>query len=205
LSLAEEQTKGEIKKNDFFALPMNQTLARIVTKGGQNQDFCVHPHCGLISIIDCDNGRLIPVPRYINNEKLYRTMRRGFEENWSKPRMMLSLIIGSIRHIKPRLWFKLMPKILTAKNSKSIESMLTNWLPGSWLTIGIMHFMDPYNFDLERVENCALHFGVIGEDSKPRLIPFCSMNSIHRLSGNGKVKAAQEELTAAARTVRNLP
>lgn len=203
--LAEEQTKGEIKKGDFFSLPMNQTLARIVTKGGQNQDFCVHPHCGLISIVDCENGKLVPVPRYINNEKLYQSMRKSFEENWSRPRMMLSLITGSIRYIKPKLWLKLMPKILTVKNSKSIESMLTNWLPGSWLTIGIMHFMDPYNFDLERVENCALHFGVIGEDSKPRLIPFCSMNSIHRLSGNSKVKSAGEELTAVAGSSKRVP
>jgi uncharacterized radical SAM superfamily Fe-S cluster-containing enzyme len=47
MRLAEEQTKGEVKKGDFFTLPMSQTLARMVTKGGQNQDFCVHPHCRL--------------------------------------------------------------------------------------------------------------------------------------------------------------
>lgn len=204
MRLAEEQTKGEVKQGDFFSLPMNQTLARVVTKGGQNQDFCVHPHCGLITIVDCEKGKLVPVPRYINNEKLYKRMRKGFEQNWSRPRMMLSLIAGSILYIKPKLWFKLMPKILTVRNSKSIESMLTDWLPGSWLTIGIMHFMDPYNFDLERVQNCALHFGVIDEDLKPSLIPFCSMNSIHRLSGNGKGKLTAEELTASASSYKRV-
>ncbi len=186
MRLAEEQTKGEIKKGDFYSLPMNQTLARVVTKGGLNQDFCVHPHCGLITIIDYQKGKLVPVPRYIDNEKLYNNMRKGFELKWSRPRMMWSLITSSILHISPKLWFKLMPKLLTTRSSKSITSLLTNWLPGTWLTIGIMHFMDPYNFDLDRVQNCALHFGVIDKDSKPRLIPFCSMNSIHRLSMNGK-------------------
>jgi hypothetical protein len=77
--------------------------------------------------------------------------------------------------------------------------MLTNWLPGTWLTVGIMHFMDPYNFDLDRVQNCALHFGVIDKDSKPRLIPFCSMNSIHRLSMNGKGEM-KEDMTFPAKS-----
>jgi len=200
LRLAEEQTKGEIKKDDFFTLPMSQTLARIVTKGGQNQDFCVHPHCGLITIIDYQKGKLVPVPSYINNEKLYKKMRQGFERKWSRAGLMWALLTSSILYISPKLWFKLMPKLLTTRSSKSITTMLTNWLPGTWLTIGIMHFMDPYNFDLDRVQNCALHFGVIDNDSKPRLIPFCSMNSIHRLSMNGNRKLKEKDLIVLAKS-----
>jgi hypothetical protein len=197
MRLAEEQTKGEMKKSDFFSLPMNQTLARIITKGGQNQDFCVHPHCGVISIVDCQKGKLVPVPRFINNQKLYDRMRRAFEQNWSRPKVMWSLAVGSLLNISPKLWFKLLPKILLTRSSKSVHSMLTSWLPGTWLTIGVMHFMDPYNFDLDRVQNCCLHFGVIDRESKPRLIPFCTMNSIHRLSLNGKAKLTEAELKAA--------
>jgi uncharacterized radical SAM superfamily Fe-S cluster-containing enzyme len=59
-----------------------------------------------------------------------------------------------------------------------------------------MHFMDPYNFDLDRVENCALHFGIIDNESKPRLIPFCSWNNIHRMSMNGCEE--QEEAVVGA-------
>jgi hypothetical protein len=36
--------------------------------------------------------------------------------------------------------------------------------------------MDPYNFDLERVQRCCIHYAVPGG----KIIPFCSMNSIHR-------------------------
>ena len=42
--------------------------------------------------------------------------------------------------------------------------------------IGAMHFMDPYNFDLERVQRCGIHYGL----PDGRIIPFCTMNSIHR-------------------------
>ncbi len=191
MRLAEEQTSGQIKKSDFFTLPMNQALARIMTKGGQHQDFCVHPHCGLITIVDHSKGKLDPIPRYIKNEEAHAKISEAFRLNKSRPVIMWELMIGLIRYVSPRLWFKLLPILLMTKGRKSIKSVLTEWLPGRWLTIGIMHFMDPYNFDLDRVENCALHFGVIDKESKPRLIPFCSMNSIHRASlynGNEEVQ-----------------
>jgi uncharacterized radical SAM superfamily Fe-S cluster-containing enzyme len=37
--------------------------------------------------------------------------------------------------------------------------------------------MDPYNFDLERVQRCGIHYGI----PDGRIIPFCTMNSIHRM------------------------
>jgi hypothetical protein len=48
--------------------------------------------------------------------------------------------------------------------------------------ISSMHFQDAYNFDLERVCRCLVHYGVIDPDdpSKVREIPFCSMNTLHR-------------------------
>ena len=42
--------------------------------------------------------------------------------------------------------------------------------------MGAMHFMDPFNFDLERVQRCGIHHGL----SDGRIILFCMMNSIHR-------------------------
>lgn len=194
MRLVDEQTGGEINKGDFFTLPMNQTMARIMTKGGQHQDFCVHPHCGLISVVDYQKGKFTPIPRYIKNEELYDTMRRAFELGWSKPRILWTIMTSMIRYVSPKLWFKLLPVVLLSKSSRQIKSVLTKWLPEHWLTIGIMHFMDPYNFDLDRVQSCALHFGIIDKESKPRLIPFCSWNNIHRLSMNGHAEVLEESL-----------
>jgi 7,8-dihydro-6-hydroxymethylpterin dimethyltransferase len=180
MRLAEEQTGGQIQQGDFFTLPMNQVMARMMTKGGMNQDFCVHPHCGMITVVDHSSGKLDPIPRYIKNEQFHAKMTRTFELNKSQAGIMWDLTTSLLRYVSPRLWLKIARVLLMTKGRRSIKSILTEWLPGQWLTIGIMHFMDPYNFDLDRVQNCALHFGVIGEDSKPRVIPFCSMNSIHR-------------------------
>jgi len=48
--------------------------------------------------------------------------------------------------------------------------------------IGSMHFQDAYNFDLERLKRCVVHYGVIDPEDPLRVreIPFCSMNTIHR-------------------------
>jgi uncharacterized radical SAM superfamily Fe-S cluster-containing enzyme len=39
-----------------------------------------------------------------------------------------------------------------------------------------MHFMDPFNFDQDRVRRCVIHYAV----PDGRVIPFCSMNAIYR-------------------------
>jgi len=201
MRLAEEQTGGEIKKGDFFTIPMSQTMAKMATKGGQHQDFCVHPHCGLITVVDHSKGKLDPIPRYVKNEQFHAKMSRAFELNKSRPAIMWDLATSLIRYVSPRLWLKFMPVLLKTRGRKSIRTVLTEWLPGQWLTIGIMHFMDPYNFDLDRTQNCALHFGVIDNEGKPRLIPFCSMNCIHRSAlsdGKGELREASLEVVAKA-------
>ena len=44
------------------------------------------------------------------------------------------------------------------------------------LLVSCMHFMDPFNFDSDRVRNCVIHYAV----PDGRIIPFCTMNSIYR-------------------------
>ena len=44
------------------------------------------------------------------------------------------------------------------------------------IMIGIMHFQDVWNFDLDRVQRCAIHYAT--PDMKIR--SFCTYNSIHR-------------------------
>ncbi|MFX1259732.1 MAG: hypothetical protein ACFFAN_17910, partial [Promethearchaeota archaeon] len=50
------------------------------------------------------------------------------------------------------------------------------------LLISAMHFQDAYNFDLDRIKKCLVHYGVVDPDNPRRVleIPFCAMNTIHR-------------------------
>ncbi|MDM7999134.1 MAG: radical SAM protein [Dehalococcoidia bacterium] len=181
MRLFEEQTKGEIRKSDFFTLPMSQTLAKMVTKGGRHRDFCVHPHCGVIALVALEKGRFVPINRFIDNEKLYFRMRRAFEQKKSRPAIMWDLVTGFMMYVRPGFWLRLFP-LLKTRSYKSGRVLVDDWMRNNWITIGIMQFMDPYNFDVERVQRCCLHYGVPDKDHKARLIPFCAMNNLHRQS-----------------------
>ncbi|MFX0023179.1 MAG: radical SAM protein [Candidatus Hermodarchaeota archaeon] len=69
-------------------------------------------------------------------------------------------------------------RLVMAPNLKSAGDFLHN----KNLMVSSMHFQDSYNFDLNRVCSCLVHYGVIDPDdpSKVREIPFCSMNTYHR-------------------------
>jgi len=181
MRLFEEQTKGEIKKSDFFTLPMSQTLAKMVTKGGRHRDFCVHPHCGVIALVAPRKGKLVPVSRFLNSEKLYARMRRAFDLKKSRAGIMWDLVTGFIIYVKPSFWLTLLP-LLKTRSYRSGRQLVDDWMRNNWITIGIMQFMDPYNFDLDRVQRCCLHYGVPDKKTKARLIPFCTMNNFHRQS-----------------------
>ena len=87
-------------------------------------------------------------------------------------------LLGSLRHIKFGL---LRNHLLPILRTGSYESL--GELHRKMLLISSMHFMDPYNFDLERVQRCVIHYAV----PDGRIIPFCTMNSIHRAEVESKL------------------
>jgi len=55
-----------------------------------------------------------------------------------------------------------------------------------------LSFMDGYNFDLKRIQKCGKHYAV----PDGRIIPFCTMNIMHRQEVERKFakKIAEEEV-----------
>jgi uncharacterized radical SAM superfamily Fe-S cluster-containing enzyme len=45
------------------------------------------------------------------------------------------------------------------------------------LYLGMMHFQDPYNYDLDRIEKCDIHYAM----PDGRVIPFCAYNVVPEL------------------------
>ncbi|EQD79710.1 radical SAM domain-containing protein, partial [mine drainage metagenome] len=43
--------------------------------------------------------------------------------------------------------------------------------------VGFMHFMDPYTYDVDRVERCDIHYAM----PDGRVVPFCAFNVIPEL------------------------
>ena len=192
MRLCEEQTGGQIAKSDFFSLPMNQTLARIMTKGRIHHDLRVHPHCGVLTVINKKKDRLFPEPRLIKNEELYDHTRKVFDLNQSRVKLAWTVATSTIKYVHPKLWLKIAPVVL-ALSWSMMRPFTENRLWKNWFVVSVMHFMDVYNFDLDRVQSCGLHYGIPDKESKGRLIPWCAMNNIHRASVEKQFAMESEE------------
>jgi len=67
--------------------------------------------------------------------------------------------------------------------------------------VGVMHFQDEYNLDVERVSQCVVHFGYIDPvDNRVKQVPFCTMNTLHRPKIERALAAKYGGLKDAAKT-----
>lgn len=174
MRLVEEQTDRKIKVSDFYPVSTVVPISKAVgaLKDKRYVEFTAHPHCGMATYVFIEDGEMVPITRYGNVEKFIKTMKKVYESasKGHKKRAKL-LLIGVLRHIKFGLLRKYLLPILRTGSYESLGE-----LHRKMLLISSMHFMDPYNFDLERVQRCCIHYGV----PDGRIIPFCTMNSIHR-------------------------
>jgi len=186
----EEQTKGVIKASDFYPVPVVVPVSKAVgaIKNKRYVEFSAHPHCGMATFVFIENGKITPITRYGNIEKFVATIKRVYDDasKGSKNKAKIRLV-GSARHIKFGFLRKYVLKVLLNGDYKSLGEFTR-----SAILISSMHFMDPYNFDLERVQRCVIHYAV----PDGRIIPFCTMNSIHRTEVEKKLGVPIKEWQA---------
>jgi uncharacterized radical SAM superfamily Fe-S cluster-containing enzyme len=174
MRLVEEQTDGKIKVSDFYPVPTVVPISRAIgaLRNKNYVEFTAHPHCGMATYAFVEGDDLIPINRYGNVDKFIKSLEKVYEDaSKGKKKKAQLRLIGTLRHIKFGLLRKYLLPILRTGSYESLGN-----LHRKMLLISSMHFMDPYNFDLERVQRCCIHYAV----PDGRIIPFCSMNSIHR-------------------------
>jgi hypothetical protein len=174
MRLCEEQTDGTIQMDDFYPVPAVVPIAQAIgaLKHKRYVEFTAHPHCGMATYLFIEKGEITPITHLGNVEKFLATMESVYEEaqkgHDTRAKMRL---LGALRHVK----FGMMRKhLLPILRTGSYEAL--GELQRKTILLSSMHFMDPYNFDLERVQRCCIHYAV----PDGRIIPFCTMNSIHR-------------------------
>jgi uncharacterized radical SAM superfamily Fe-S cluster-containing enzyme len=175
MRLVEEQTNGQIRMADFYPVPTVVPVSRAVgaIKNKHYVEFTAHPHCGMATYVLVENGHIAPITEYVNVDKFIESMRKVYEEAEKGRKIKAKMhLIGALRHIKFSALRKYVWPVLKTGSYKALGD-----LHRRMLMISAMHFMDPYNFDLERVQRCVIHYAI----PDGRIIPFCTMNSIHRL------------------------
>jgi uncharacterized radical SAM superfamily Fe-S cluster-containing enzyme len=182
--LVEKQTEGKISSDDFYpassVIPVTDFVEAI--EGKEQIAITCHPHCGAATYIFIDGDEVIPITRFVDVDKFFDLLSRSSDD------IKNGGFIGKAKVLK-RATMKLPKTIDRDKKPESLDltGILTKVFKersysalGDFhhetLLISCMHFMDPWNFDQDRVRRCVIHYAV----PDGRIIPFCSMNAIYR-------------------------
>ncbi len=183
----EKQTHGEIKSTDLYPMSVMTSPIKIMRKFMQKPWplFSCSPQCGIVNwVFVSKDGKMFPINRFVNFDRFFRHIRKTAETAESKGKISLlsSLFMASMLSMNMFLVTKevgmltLMNSIMRMHLSPSYQSL--GKIRRKIFLLGCMAFMDSYNFDVNRVRRCVVHY--ITPDLK--IIPFCAYNNIHRVA-----------------------
>lgn len=179
LKALEAQTGGKLAMSDFCPLP------------------CPSPHCvALTYLLKLDDGRYLPFPRFADLRKHGGLLRNSA----SLP--ALPEIERALQDVVYDL-FARQDEVPEAKGVlKALRRAVDAMFPENPLafrdalrrgekqakSIFVHHYMDPHDFDLERLRKCCNHY----PQADGRLMPACGFNLFHRGAalGAGTPRAA---------------
>lgn len=182
----EQQTEGIIKKGDFYPVPCVVAISDLVEEytGRPQIRFTTHQHCGAATYVFVTETGMVPINRMINVDRFFESIQQMTEQlkkegSINKYLMLLESVKNLHNSVKESdvgdtaSFWKLLAKTIILQDFNALRDF--HW---NALFIGIMHFMDRYNYDLERVQRCCIHYAT----PDGRLIPFCTYNSgpVHR-------------------------
>ena len=179
IHLIEEQTGGKIPVDAWYPVPAMMPVGRALglMKGTPELELSTHFACGMSTFIYInEDGDYEPITNLIDVSKflvLLEDISNLFAEQktGASARAKAKLAAGA-RHIKRKGIIKdLLSAFLNRGDYESLAKFMRRII-----MIGMMHFQDPYNLDLERVQHCDVNYAA----PDGRIIPFCTMNTIHR-------------------------
>jgi uncharacterized radical SAM superfamily Fe-S cluster-containing enzyme len=189
LALLEDQTNNEITRDDFYPVPFVAPISSLLAAetGVPQAALTAHPCCGAATYICCFNGNLVPITRFIDVEGIMEAIKeevQGFNGSrlgWLRMNgMILKDLPKFIDEQRAPSELNLTGMLLNIFRNGTRESLIE--FHNKMFFLGMMHFQDLYNMDLERLQRCGIHYVL----PNGRIVPFCSYNTVHRsrLSAN---------------------
>ncbi len=186
----EEQTNGQITGKDWFPVPATVSISEFAEAlaGGFKFEMANHPECGVATYVYVRrvNGdfEFIPITRMIDIEGFLNYLLEKAEELKNKrskfivgTKILFNLIGKYIKWSEvPGELKRKLPKMLVEIFTKQSYDALGEW-HYNFLFLGMMHFMDLYNYDVERVMRCNISY--LMPDG--RIVPFCTFNVLNDL------------------------
>jgi len=172
-------------RDDWFPLSSAVPLIRYAgaLSGASLVNHTCHPHCGIMALLFVDqNRRAVPITRFVDLHGLLkeidglagRTEQVRFK-TLSKVRALQALhrFFRSDRAPEGLTFFRFLQTLDGFAEKKfSWDDRYRGYTYKTFYVAG-MHFMDAYNYDLERVCRCGVHYAA----PDGRMYPFCTYNS----------------------------
>ncbi len=174
----EEDTNGKITRDAWYSVPSVLSIFDIANAMDRKEraKFTIHPHCGAATYVFVRGDEVIPINKFVDVDGFLEEMGK-IAESIGKTRfaklkliklMKLSKYIDEKEMPEGMNLKDIIKEILGRRDKKSLSKF--HWQS---LYIGAMHFQDLYNYDIERVMRCGIHY--VTPDG--RIIPFCAYNS----------------------------
>ena len=188
IALIEEQTEGQITKDAWYPVPFTIVITKFLehlSAGKEKWHMPIHPACGMATYVylerNGDEIRFVPITRFVDVESLARYLSEKTQE-MERGRSRYLVMLETLRKLGSFIDKEKQPRGLDLK--KIIFSILLRRDYSSlsvfhynFLYLGMMHFMDPYNYDVERVMHCGVHY--VTPDLN--VVPFCAFNVLPEL------------------------
>ena len=172
--------------SDWFPLSCVTPFSKLISalKGEENVTLSCHPHCsmGTYLFVDDQTKTAIPVTRFIDIPALLQDMdeiSRKTKKSVFKVFTGVSAWNSLHKHYKPELappgltFNKFLQTLQGFTDKKFGREGMDGTFTYRTLMVAGMHFMDSYNYDVERVKRCVIHYAA----PNGLLYPFCSYNS----------------------------
>lgn len=184
--LIEEQTGIARMYEDWFPLNSTVPFSRLLGKirGQETVTISCHTHCSIGTYLFVDkNKKGTPVTRFMDVGEMYKDMDRLAREEGYLSRFTSITMAKAFNSLRKHFHEDRAPLGLTfsrflqtldgfVDKSKGRGKMDGEYTYKTLLVAG-MHFMDSYNYDIERVKRCVIHYAA--PDGK--IYPFCVYNS----------------------------
>jgi uncharacterized radical SAM superfamily Fe-S cluster-containing enzyme len=189
----EEQTGWVDMYRDWYPFGFADPFSRLLelARGKRQMAIGCSPHCGVTTylIVDTARGKVFPIPSFVDVDTLMEKIAstadklkgRRFFRKLSIAQRLHGLASCYDRQRGPAGWtFTDLVDFMMdfadfsdryARNEDRIKRAAAK--PYKVLLMASMHFQDVYNYQIDRVNRCVVHYAA----ADGRIYPFCSYNS----------------------------
>ncbi|MCE4613365.1 MAG: radical SAM protein [Desulfurococcales archaeon] len=184
-----EQTDYQVPPEAWFPIPAAAKFAKFIESVVTTPQFCMsnHPMCGAGTYIFVERDasglpkKIVPLTDFFDVVGFMEWLDQKRIDILNGSNKKLALLRGLIdlrkfvdksKLPKGLSFEKLLINVFLKRNYDALGKLHYHML-----FLGMMHFMDLYNYDVTRVRRCNIHY--LSPDG--RVIPFCTFNVMEKL------------------------